>query len=713
MIRKREDGRKVRRGIKYGLSLFLALVMILCQLPGEALTAQASALGSFKRPGTNLSLKQARALALRNDSEYDELESKLMTLRASLLSAKKSIQEERRDKFSFRWSPLLSFHFPEAASEQEEYDWEFKIVQIQADIDTTTHERNDRVYTVDETVSNLFIEIVTLQKKIEFNRERLSAVQQAYDRNLIRLQTKEANQSDVDTLKAKIDTLNTTLANDERSLSSALQKMSTQLGTDVTTGYTFEDPYLNAKIPRRDLPKLIQATLDRDQSYYKVCMDATTARASLQTNYDLMKRKNGREIRLISPYIDQVLNGQTIVKSAFQRDYASFLQWIDSYWQGKKRILFIKIPREWFKGAMDGIRYIEDDPYVLFQNALDYQTALKEKNSAAKELEQTVRDTYETYVSLRNAYLSSVEDVKKTEKQLEAERILNQLGDLTFEEYQATLDYYEEIQNGLIENLEKYSSALNSFNRLTCGALNDYLDSVSASTSAGEGGTSFVKDEAAEAEAGESGDSQVVKTYDKARYFLTPLIQNSEFEVRVYFPPDFEVEITDFELWIDNILIGARMPVSESIRHLTLAKDNVTQVKIRLYSNENFVDDCIIDPGESTGELNVTVRREIVTPESNVLGTYVTEMNDVTGMVSLKVTPLETLNAKKFRVRHTNGSYLGGSKMIDVGSPLVYLGLMGAGLSDLEIELCDESGAVLETGRFKVSTGEIVKKETQ
>ena len=291
--------------------------------------------------------------------------------------------------------------------------------------------------------------------------------------------------------------------------------------------------------------------------------------------------------------------------------------------------------------------------------------------------------------------------------------MLEPLGDLTFEEYQATLDYYEEIQNGLIENLEKYSSALNSFNRLTCGALNDYLYSGSASTSAGEGGTSFVTDEAAEAEAGESGDSQLVKTYDKARYFLTPLIQNSEFEVRVYFPPDFEVEITDFELWIDNILIGTRMPVSESIRHLTLAKDNVTQVKIRLYSNENFVDDCIIDPGESSGELNVTVRREIVTPESNVLGTYVTEMNDVTGMVSLKVTPLETLNAKKFRVRHTNGSYLGGSKMIDVGSPLVYLGLMGAGLSDLEIELCDESGAVLETGRFKVSTGEIVKKETQ
>ena len=161
---------------------------------------------------------------------------------------------------------------------------------------------------------------------------------------------------------------------------------------------------------------------------------------SLRTNYNLMSGQYGNKMNYISGYVNQVYAGSKVNKKAFKSAYEVFLQKIDEPWQGKKKILFIKIPKEWFKGAISGIRYVEDEPYALYEAALEYEDARLERENAQKDLTDEVTDTFENYVSLRNAYLAAVEAVNKAEKSLTAAESLNKLGELTNEEFTTEKD---------------------------------------------------------------------------------------------------------------------------------------------------------------------------------------------------------------------------------------------------------------------------------
>lgn len=88
-------------------------------------------------------------------------------------------------------------------------------------------------------------------------------------------------------------------------------------------------------------------------------------------------------------------------------------------------------------------------------------------------------------------------------------------------------------------------------------------------------------------------------------YFFKPVVQDEFFELSLYVPEDYPIEITDFELWTNNQLVGERTSADKSLRHLALSKDSIEKMWIRLYNNEEFVADCEIDPSVESGSLEI------------------------------------------------------------------------------------------------------------
>ena len=86
----------------------------------------------------------------------------------------------------------------------------------------------------------------------------------------------------------------------------------------------------------------------------------------------------------ISDFVNQAIAGQKISQKAFKNQYEEFLKAIDEPWQGNVRILFIRIPKEWFKGQISGIRYVEDEPYALYEAALEMFSACLSVLTATK-----------------------------------------------------------------------------------------------------------------------------------------------------------------------------------------------------------------------------------------------------------------------------------------------------------------------------------------
>ena len=92
---------------------------------------------------------------------------------------------------------------------------------------------------------------------------------------------------------------------------------------------------------------------------------------------------------------------------------------------------------------------------------------------------------------------------------------------------------------------------------------------------------------------------------DEITYSINYIIQREMFELSIHVPDDYPVEISDFELWVDNERIGERTPVDKTLRHLTLSKDKTDKVHIQLYNNTELVADCEINPDDESGTLEV------------------------------------------------------------------------------------------------------------
>ncbi len=647
-----------------------------------------------------MTLSTCRSLALENSSAYESAEDKVSLAEAKMQSAIKSLKLKKENLTTFRWSPLLSFHFPEKLNEAQASEFEFKPQQLASDLEVAQHNMQDKVFEVNEKTNNLYVEIVTLQESIKFNESRLQTLEDGRARNQAKLKLGEANQADIDKMDKKIKTLTDKVASDRRTLEADLQKLSKMIKLDVTTGYTFEKPYVEAKIDRDSLPALITYTEDRDQTYYEACAAATVARTELRTNYNLMRNYYGGDMNAVSSYVNQALNDQDVSTRAFKKVYKDFLKKIDSYWEGKYKIhlLFftISFPKLWLKGDLDGTRYIEDDPNILQENVINYVGAHKDELAAADQLAQSVTETFNSYISVRNSYQTYLQDVAKQEQDLKAYAVKNRLGEMTYEEYSAAQDDYEELQNNMLSSMSLYTTTLNSFDRQTCGGISALLSGTDADMH-----TAVV------------GESYVDKSSSQIHYYLKPIIQREMFALSLFVPEGFPREITHFELWCDKEQIGERTPVDKELRHLTLTKENVQKVMIRLYDGETFIDDCEIDPIDEQGVLNVTTALDVKKKESGEIGTYLTEVSDITGFTSLTLKPDESEGIASFRIISKDGAPLGDGSQTKIDKKFTHLGLVASDLVNLEIEFYGADGSLKYKGRFDTSNNKLKKKETE
>lgn len=95
------------------------------------------------------------------------------------------------------------------------------------------------------------------------------------------------------------------------------------------------------------------------------------------------------------------------------------------------------------------------------------------------------------------------------------------------------------------------------------------------------------------------------KTVENITYFLKSVDREDFFELSLYVPDGYPIEITDFELWADNQQVGERTRVDLKLRHLTINFESFENVWIRLYNQDDFLADCKIDPSKESGSLEI------------------------------------------------------------------------------------------------------------
>lgn len=625
-------------------------------------------------------LSQAITLAISNSREYKTTRSKIFLKQAEYEEALKSIALKKKNMATFRWTPLLSFKFPEKADLADEYEYTYKPLQIQSEISSLNHELTDIKYSVREEVSNLYVDIYTYQEIIAYKKSQLSVYQEELKKNTAKLAIGEALNDDIASIESSIDGLNSEIALKERELEISKEELSDLVAIDVTSGYKFTNPYKEAEISRDKLTYIENKTLEKSQLYYDAKLTASLALTSLDTNYSLMKSQYGSKMNYISSFAAMVKKGQEIDTAKFKLYYNRFLTAIDKPWQGSKRILFIKIPREWFKGAIDGVRYIEDDPYALYTAVLEYQAAAEEQEQTEKEIRKEVDSAYENMITARNTYQSIQKQVEKAYEEMERGKLQNKAGQLTYTEYQDLRTAYEEMELESLDALKTYTQILYSFDRLTCGTITELLNEQELGLGTGEGGESFVTEDMS----------------DGAYYYINTIVEDNAFELGIYIPDDCQVQVNQFELWVDGVQVGERTQVGSMLRHLALAVDNTDEVFLRLYADDVFVADTVIDASAYRGELPIEVTK-IQEDTVRKVGSYKYSENKTTGMVSLELTISEGEGISYFKLIK-NGKSILSAEAVSVEEELSYLSILADDLSEVTVELYDENKEKLMDG---------------
>ncbi len=622
-----------------------------------------------------LLLSQAKTIALANSDSYRRIKSKIALKEVAYKQAVKSVQLKIKNKRTFRWSPLLSFKFPEKLNFEDESDFVYKPAQIQNEITKLRHDLTDEVYAVYDSVEQAFLKAYTYQEKIAFEEEQLEGLQNTLAKNQGRLILGLAGRGDVEAMEKNITAAKEKLAQDMKNFETAKTKLGDLLTLDVTTRYVFSNPYVDAEIPRTALNGLVDYTLEQDQSYYEAKMTTQLALLQLDKNYSLLQGQYGGNIGLISSYVMQVKNGQKIDGDAFKASYDKFLEKIDKPWQGSWRILFIRIPKEWLKGSIDGVRYIEDEPYTLYENALEYQDALADQKALAKELETQVRDSFESVVTARGAYLKLKAEAGEMKEQLQKEQVLNRMGELTFEEYTESQKQYEEKQIEVLEGLELYSSLLFGLDRLTCGGVTRYFKDMGIALDGTSGGISYIVDE---------------ETADGARYFIQSIVEDNMFEFGIYLPEDFETE-----LWCDDYIIGEKKETDKLLRHLTLTLTGDERLFVRLYNDEEFVEDCEIDPYAYQGPLEITGYMVVKTEEAKkrAIGSYEVQKQNERGTVEITLTINGAEEIQFYTLQNEEGKFLLRKEQTPITQPFLYLEFLSEDLDFLRIQCYGADGS--------------------
>lgn len=629
-----------------------------------------------------LSLQQAQTMAQARSTAYKKIQNKIEMQQVKYTAAVKSIQMKKKNMRTFRWTPLLSFKFPEQPHLVDEYEWQYKPIQITCEIDRLRHSQQDTKLSVKETVSILYVDVYICQQKIEFIENRIENLETTLKRNKARLALGQATQSDIDKMTKSLDKLNTDLSLQMRTFEVKKTKLSKLIGTDVSVGYQFSAPFLDADIPRTALQTITDYTLERDQDYYEAKLNEQLALTSLNMMEGFMYNQYGSKMYQIQGYINQARAGQEIDGSAFKRQYNNLLNDVDSPWNGGIRILFIKISKEWFKGGADGSRYVEDDPYALYTAALEYADAKKEKQSTEDALKDSIADGFETLVTAKNAYSNMCSSNRILKQEIERAKQLNALGKYTYEELKDLQDEYDENQINELELLAEYSRLLYSYDRQTCGGITAYLRGENLYASASGGGESYI----------------VGEDIEGAYYYIQSKIEDNIFILGISIPEDFPIEITHFELYVNGVKIADKTAADDTIRHLTLDLDMVEKAEIYLYDEETLQDICEIDSSVNAAELEIVGGYSIIQPAYRTVAEFTYKTDEQAGVTFIHFSKKDGEKIAYYQMTDAAGKPLYDSRLIALEEEFKYLSILTGDFGQLKVNFYDSGQNLLYTG---------------
>lgn len=559
-------------------------------------------------------IEQVRTLAQENSEGLQDVKIDRIKKQIELKQAQDGIKDIRKKESTIRFSLLFNIKFPSSHGMPKEIELIMKVPQIQNEITILQKQEGYETLKSQTEAETAFYDVVQEQYNQTYLQERIQDSKTVLQKITKEYQTGNGKKEDVEYVQNELQNFENEYQKSVLNMDIKTKKLSSLLGMNVQTGYTFTEYFPQVNIDRTQLEQITKFAKENDFEVFKKTQQRKLAETDTSEILNIYKSKYSNYIGDIEAYIKAHENTR-INYDEFIQKYNYTLTQIDSPWDGAYviNLLFfkIRIPKEWFKGEYSGTRYMEDQKYALFVSLTERDKARKAEQNAISSLENTIYTAYNNLKQMESAYKNAQENLQLSEKNYNEQKKQNQLGLVAFSTLESSrMDYFTK-QKALFDMKMEYAKALSSFNLTTSGYINHLL----------EGGTF-------ESKSLEAGDTFL----ESPQWYVKNDLTSYTFAFGVTIPDEYGVD--SYQLYYDGLPVGNKLSLDKQLIHMPLTYSDSSLLEVRFFQNDALKYTASFDGSQYGGELELKKADELlaeaskIQPESNNLGTWTVLQTD-------------------------------------------------------------------------------------
>nr|WP_243151806.1 TolC family protein [Clostridium sp. MD294] len=245
---------------------------------------------------------------------------------------------------------------------------------------------------------------------------------------------------------------------------------------------------------------------------------------------------------------------------------------------------------------------MEDEKYQLFLTLVERDKAIEQEKQAQKQLEQNIQTAYTTLKTMQSSIQQMEQNLIQNEIRYNKSLEDNKKGIVSFVELESARQSLFQQQQSLYEAKIDYAKYLSTFNSETAGYVNYFLGIAQNNQEEYEMGQSVV---------------------DTATWHIKNNITDYNFMFSVTIPEEYDVD--SYQLYYEDIEIGEKIPISETLTHLSIAYGNTTMLTVNFYKGNQLKYTAEIQGVHYDGILNMkpaSGTAQIQQKQSKQIGTW-------------------------------------------------------------------------------------------
>ena len=657
-----------------------------------------------------LTMSEAISFAQKYSQEYKNKDESRAKKKMELSQAIEAVEDIRKNESTERYSSGSKMELPEGHGMKDEIELLMKIPRLEMEVRDITNELESVKFSDQEKTENCFISIYEYDKKAKMSQETLNEL----NKKLKILEKKsdigKATSKEVESLKIQIKKQEEQLSNNLSNLERQKEKLSDLVGFDVTYDYIFKNPLKKFDVDRSYLNEIITYSLNNDFNVTKARNTENIAKRNVDEIYGVYGKKWGAAVRRIEKEVKS--NSEVNIEDLLDK-YKYLLEDIDSPWAGSYIVdlpfLKLDVPKEALKKEYDGQRYFGDQKYSIIVAIKEREDAKRDVKLKEKELTENIKDGFESLKSSWKIYDSSVDTMKHAKKEYDRVVLQNKIGKASNEEVDNERSNFISAKDTVFDNLISYNKQLSNYNKITNGAVSSLMEDVTLFLSSAKSG-----EPALEYEEIWSNDENAIT------YYINNVVDQTKAVFGILVLRGYPNKITHYEvLTPEKTVIGDKVKVDETVSALPVEYKGSTEFLVRLYNEDEFVDEGTFDPIVFSGKLNLKLEnnqdsikeenKETITQEKNTIGLY--NISNVVGSLVKKLNfDISAVKGISFyKIVDDKGKEIGKKdKFYSVDEGFKYAGFIFNDLSKLKVNLYDSSYNLKFVAEFDQVKGEII-----